>query len=261
MGVLLLATVNREVGEMAHALLQDRLPGESLFGTLREQMPVADIRGRLGRLFGVHPVPEEHRSWYVGAVGELAVARALTALPDGWTVLHSVPVGERGSDIDHVVIAPTGRVVTVNTKHHDGARVWVASRVFMVNGRKQPYLRNSRYEAERAERNLAAGTGAPVDVLAVVVLVGANKLTIREEPDGIAVVRLEQMRSFLTRRVSPPRVPVDVAAVREAAIRPRTWSKTDLPDRDETLEAWFTGLRQTVKRHGGDACVGPAVER
>ncbi|WP_375231873.1 nuclease-related domain-containing protein [Curtobacterium sp. MCPF17_003] len=84
-------------------------------------MPVADRRGPLGRLFGVHPIPSEHRAWYVGAVGELAVARALAKLPDGWVVLHSVPVGERGSDIDHVLLAPTGRVITVNTKHHEGA--------------------------------------------------------------------------------------------------------------------------------------------
>jgi hypothetical protein len=231
---------------MVQGSLRDRLPGESLFETLRAQMPVADRRGPLGRLFGVHPVPSELRSWYVGAVGELAVARALANLPDGWVVLHSVPVGERGSDIDHVLLAPTCRVITVNTKHHEGATVWVASKAMLVNGRKQPYLRNSRHEAERAARNLSAAIGSPADVLAMIVVVGAKKLTIREEPDGIAVVRLKRVRSFLARRVKPPRVPVDVAAVRDAVLRPQTWSKTALPHRDGTLDAWSNSLRQSV---------------
>lgn len=65
---------------------------------------------------------------------------------------------------------------TCNTKHHPGAKVWVAGNTFLVNGRRHPYLRNSRYEAERAARLLAAA-GAPVAVAGVVVVVGAALLT------------------------------------------------------------------------------------
>lgn len=98
---------------MPFATLKDRAAAESLFATLREQMPDGDTRGPIARFFGLHPVPDSCRSWYTGTIGELAVARALGTLPAGWLVLHSVPVGNRGSDIDHVVVAPDGRVITI----------------------------------------------------------------------------------------------------------------------------------------------------
>ncbi|MDP9431276.1 MAG: NERD domain-containing protein [Actinomycetota bacterium] len=48
----------------------------------------------------------DERAWRIGADGEKAVAARLAELGDRWRVLHAVPVGERGSDIDHVVIGP-----------------------------------------------------------------------------------------------------------------------------------------------------------
>ncbi|WP_366889345.1 nuclease-related domain-containing protein [Pseudonocardia sp.] len=68
------------------------------------------------------------RSWRVGADGEFAVAELLVELnpvslipwprrkPPAWRVLHSVPVGDGRTDIDHVLIGPPG-VVTINTEH------------------------------------------------------------------------------------------------------------------------------------------------
>ena len=47
------------------------------------------------RFFGVSPLGREAQPWYVGALGELEVARRLGALGPGWYVLHSVPVGYR----------------------------------------------------------------------------------------------------------------------------------------------------------------------
>jgi hypothetical protein len=44
-----------------------------------------------------------------------AVAKGLPKLDEAWRVLHSVPVGSRDSDIDHVVIGPGG-VYTINAK-------------------------------------------------------------------------------------------------------------------------------------------------
>jgi hypothetical protein len=50
----------------------------------------------------------DERAWRIGAVGEEAVAKRLEGFGAGWRVLHSVPVGKRGSDIDHLVIGPGG---------------------------------------------------------------------------------------------------------------------------------------------------------
>jgi|CXWK01.1.fsa_nt_gi hypothetical protein len=79
------------------------------------------IRAYAGRMLGART---DERAWRLGAQGEETVGRALDRLPDGLHVLHSVPVGQRGSDIDHVVIGPPG-VFTINTKHHPDKRVSV----------------------------------------------------------------------------------------------------------------------------------------
>lgn len=104
------------------------------------------VRAVLGRLVNVHT---DERAWRIGADGEAHVGAQLEKLArkdPRWRVLHAVPVGERGSDIDHVVIGPAG-VFTINTKNHPGAKVWVGKDQLRVNGHTQPYIRNSRFEA------------------------------------------------------------------------------------------------------------------
>jgi hypothetical protein len=102
-------------------------------------------------------VHTNERAWRLGAAGEIRVGvqlDKLTRRDPRWHTLHSVPVGTRGSDIDHVVIGPGG-VFTINTKHHPGAEIWVGGDTVLVNGVRQAYVRNSRHEAERAGRLLS----------------------------------------------------------------------------------------------------------
>ena len=123
----------------------------------------APPRSPVARALGVSPLDEERAAWYRGALGEAAVGRLLEKLPEGWTVLHAVPVGKGDSDIDHVVIGPGG-VFTINTKNHAGQQAWVPGRTLLVNGQKQPHLRNAGHEAQRASRLLSAAAGFRVDV-------------------------------------------------------------------------------------------------
>jgi hypothetical protein len=150
---------------------------------LREAGP---LRTLLARLLRVHT---EERAWRIGADGEEAVAARLARLGPGWRVLHAVPVGERGSDIDHVVIGPGG-VFTINTKNHPGANIWVGGNTFLVNGQRVPYIRNSRHETLRAGRLLSAAAGSPVQARALIAVTGARRgFTIRDQPvDGRVVV-------------------------------------------------------------------------
>ena len=115
-------------------------------------------RSGLARAFGRSPLSTESRPWYLGALGELQVAERLAKLGPDWTVLHSVPIGDRGSDIDHVVLGPAG-VFTFNTKFHEDARIWVGSTRLLVNGQKTDHLRNSRYEAQRVAKKLTPVAG------------------------------------------------------------------------------------------------------
>jgi hypothetical protein len=182
----------------------------------------APKRSFLARLFGGR---SEEWAWRVGAEGEELVGKELARLvakDPRWRVLHSVPVGGNGADIDHVVIGPGG-VFTLNTKHHRGARIWVAERAFLVNGVRQPYLRNSRHEAERAARLLSRAAGFPVAVTGVVVPVNARELVVKRPPVDVHVVNRTALRRWLRRRVDVLG-PEAVDRLYEAARRPVTWS-------------------------------------
>ena len=102
----------------------------------------------------------EARAFAAGARGERAVGRRLNrwGARRGWHVLHAVPVGQRGTDIDHVVIGPFG-VVTVNTKATTTS-VWVGEHAILIGATKVDYLRKSRAEARRG-----AGPAQPRDGL------------------------------------------------------------------------------------------------
>jgi Nuclease-related domain len=182
---------------------------------LRSQAPVWSFVSRL------LAVRTEERDFRVGASGEAEVAWRLRKLgPPGWHVIHSVPVGNAGSDIDHVVIGPAG-VFTVNTKHHRAGRVWVAEGTVMVNGRETWYVRNARFEAARAARMLSAGCGLPVVVRPVIVVVGA-RLTIRQRPVDVAVLDARAFVRWLRRQ--PATLPPDkVERIFEVARRDTTW--------------------------------------
>jgi len=185
---------------------------------LREAAPVKTF---VARVFGVHT---EERAWRIGAVGEEKVADRLAKLvakDPRWRVLHAIPVGERGSDIDHLAIGPGG-VFTINAKHHPGAKIWVGGDTFMVNGTRVPYVRNARHEARRAGRLLSAATGLAVDVTGVVVPVRTDDVVVKGQPEGVHVLNRYQLGRWLRRQ---PEVldEATIAAVHEAARRSTTW--------------------------------------
>lgn len=113
----------------------------------------------------------EERDYQVGADGEEMVARRLRALDARWHVIHAVPVGCRGADIDHVVVGPPG-VFTLNTKHHPRGRVWVGRGSVVVNGRATAYVRATRVERSRVARLLGAACRFRVEVRPVLVVGG-----------------------------------------------------------------------------------------
>ncbi len=201
-------------------------PGHSVAATAAALRHEAPVRSLLARLLGVHT---RERAFRVGADGERVVGGQLARLPAGWHALHSVPVGTRGADIDHVVIGPGG-IYTVNTKHLPDARVWLRGDVLVVNGHERHYVPAARAEAERASRLLGRALGGVgnggVDVVGVVALVGAeNGFNVRCQPtDGaVAVVGHRQLVPWLLRRPTVLR-PDDIEAVFAAARRPGTWA-------------------------------------
>ena len=180
-------------------------------------------------MLGVH---RDERHWRVGADGEEEVAWRLRKLGKGWHVLHSVPVGDRGSDIDQVVIGPGG-VFTLNTKNHTGQRVSVTASTVLVNGQNTHYVRNSRFEAERAARFLSAACNETVAVHPVIVVMAAQ-LTSKGQPPDVSVVARKTIPQWLSRRpvvMNPERVEETF----EYARRDTTWRGTKTEDGNRSL--------------------------
>ncbi|MCA1007286.1 NERD domain-containing protein [Rhodococcus hoagii] len=201
--------------------LAELRPGAAARARAEAAGDAAPVKTFFARLLGVRT---EERAWRIGADGEEAVAARLAKVvrkDPRWRVLHAIPVGARGSDIDHLVVGPGG-VFTVNAKHHPRANIWVAGNAFLVNGTKQPYIRNSRHEAARAARLLTAACGFDVPAVPVIVTVNARAVTVKSPPDGVHVVQRMHFARWLLRRedVHPPAA---VEAVYEAARRSTTW--------------------------------------
>ena len=196
------------------------------------------------RFFGVSPLGREAQPWYVGALGELEIARRLAALGPGWYVLHSVPVGSGSSDLDHVVIGPAG-VFTINTKHHRGQNVWVGGRRILVNGQRTDHLRNAGYEAKRASKLLSVAAHMLVDVTPIVAIVGARRMTVRERPYDVAVLHDHELVRWLQRR-PVTLTPQQVEHLAAVAAQPAAWKR--MPEADAVDHTAFDLLRRDIER-------------
>lgn len=195
-------------------------PGEQLFGKV-EAARLAGERATLWRRFWLGK--DAYSTWERGLIGEQLVAKELDKLvgrDPRWHYLNSIPVGEE-VDIDTFLIGPGG-IFSINAKHHQGARIWVGGDTIMVNGTRQPYVRNSRHEAQRASRLLSRAIGEPVMVQGLVVPVAANTFTVKEQPKDVYVIN----RVRLARRLLllPDRIELStVQRVFDAARLSSTW--------------------------------------
>jgi hypothetical protein len=176
-------------------------PGQAVRALAETELAAMKDRSKIGTFFArVTDAKTEERAWRVGAEGEESVGPRLEELqPHGWFVLHSVPVGKKGSDIDHVLIGPGG-VYTINTKNHPGGKIWVGQYAVKANGQSTDYLRNSRYEAQRTEKLLSKAVGWPVPVRSVLVILTGTRtpnITFKQRPDDVIVLsRIDVPESF-----------------------------------------------------------------
>jgi hypothetical protein len=198
-------------------------PGESARATAKELRAQHPFLVTGAKILGIRT---KAGSFAMGAKGERDVGHKLDrwAEEDGWHVIHAVPVGEAGADIDHVIVGPFG-VVTVNTKTTK-TRVWVGEHGMTLGGKSVDYLRKSRAEARRAKRLLDRATGLAVPVQAVIVFTGADQFSIRRGgPSDVAVLASPRaLRSWLHKQPSVL-ASEQVDAIYQAARDPATWQR------------------------------------
>lgn len=198
--------------------LADTAAGAAARAKRREVNGQAPVWNLVARALGVKT---DERAWRVGAKGEEKVGHELAKLTAGWHVLHAIPIGENGSDIDHVVICTRG-VFTLNTKNHPDGAISVYEHALWVNGHKTDYLRNSRFEAKRVTKILTAACSMPVEAQAAVVFVDPSKLTRKGTAPDVHVITRRTLRTFLMQqpqRLTPSQVEHIFAVARNSV----TW--------------------------------------
>ena len=96
----------------------------------------------------------------------------------------------------------------------------------MGNGRRYPYVRNSRHEAHRASRILSEQVGFPVPGTGVIAVMGAHEgLVIKSQPEdgSVQVVARKQVDGWLLSR-SGVFVSAQVSAIFDVARRANIWT-------------------------------------
>lgn len=222
-------TTSRPIGPAAIAEPDSRWEdiGATAAGAAARERAIAEreaqgrARNLLARLVGAKT---DERAWRIGADGEEAVAEQLSKLGPAWHVIHAIRVGNRGADIDHLLIGPPG-VFTVNAKHHPHANVWAGGDTFMINGQRVPYIRNSRHEAHRAARLLTEQVGFPVTATGLIAVIGAHKgFRVKSQPEDHAVVVVSRRRiAPHLLRLTPCLTAREIEAIYEVARRSTTW--------------------------------------
>jgi hypothetical protein len=197
--------------------LAGRKAGSGAADKARELRSTNPLRSLADRALGKR---SDERAWSKGARGERLSGFMLGRLPSGWHVFHDIPVGQRGANIDHIVVGPAG-VFTVNTKNLNG-KVWLVPRTLLVNGHNTDYLPKAVWEAARASRLLEASLGRPVTVKGVLSII-ADGWTNKEKPSDVYVGSPRRVNVWLLEQ--PPALsPHEVIQIAAAVAAPRTWT-------------------------------------
>ena len=193
-----------------------RRPGGSAGDTARELHRATPMRTTLARLMRVRTA---ERAWRKDTTGEQVTAWWLGRLPAGWHIFNDIAVGDRGANIDHLIVGPGG-VFTVNAKNLTG-KVWVASGSIRHNGHPTDYLSKAVREAERARRLLSAAVAHGIHVRPVIAIL-ADGWTIREMPPDVFVGAPRGVKNWMLHQ---PVVltPVQITTICTAAAKPATW--------------------------------------
>jgi Nuclease-related domain len=135
---------------------------------------------------------EQARTWQRGAQGERHTARLLRRLPrDGFVVFHDLAVPGSQSNLDHLVIGPTG-VFVIDSKQWTGSiHKGIDGLVWHNHYRLDRTLETVRWEAETIGGML--GTRAT----ALLCIQGAHLQGGGVDAQGVAIVPAQLLRSAL----------------------------------------------------------------
>lgn len=193
-------------------------PGQSARAKQQKLAQAAPIKTFFTRLFGMN-TPE--KAWGQGAAGEELVGTMLEEPgAHGWHVEHDLVLGERGANVDHLLIGPPG-VFVINTKTLSG-EVWVNGDDIHVDGRRRPFVEKQEEEAKRVREKLLEATHRRSLWVQGMLVFVESQLTVEERPANVVVLRAPELVTWL-HTLSAKMEPGEVQALVRAAQRDATW--------------------------------------
>ena len=243
---------DQSVDQPVLMFMKERGAGQSVIEELYRLQSAASAPSVFDRIVGNSPLLADARAWYTGALGEIEVGRILANLPAGWSSYHALPIGTKGSDIDHVVVGPGG-VFTINTKHHRGKNIWVGGKGFLVSGQRQHYISNAESEADKVTRMLRTHLPSLPAVIPVIALVKPKQITIKVAPDRVEVLDAEYLPRFFRKR-KPLLTEAELEILNHLVDSPTFWRADPLIQGAEA-RAHFAQLHRDV-RYAGMARIG-----
>lgn len=202
-------------------------PGARIRNRANELAARWESRGALSRLLLSRGVA---RRTIRGAEGAEIVGQRLGTLDVGWYLLNDVPLPDLGREIAHVLIGPGG-VYVVTPFSHPGKKVYVSGETTLVNGFRHYTTRTSRAFAARASQQLTRSVGFDVEATAIVAVVSAKDLLVRDQPrDGrVEWTSVRDIHKWV--RQQPAQLSTDaIDRIFAMARRSTTW---------ETEDAWL----------------------
>lgn len=128
----------------------------------------------IGLAVVLHTGEKRLAAYFKGAQGEERVARALHLLPAGFTVFHGLLLRGEASDMDHVVVGPSG-VFVVETKNWSGS-ITVSGEDVLYAGKRPD--RSPLEQVKKAvgvlQNRLTARCGRTVSVCPVLCFAGGR---------------------------------------------------------------------------------------
>ncbi|WP_284255170.1 nuclease-related domain-containing protein [Pseudolysinimonas kribbensis] len=221
------------------------MPAQSLIEKLLSEWDAGRIHpGPSGQIV----IDDEARGWYDGVLGERQTALELSLLGPEWTILHSIPIGERGTDIDHLAIGPCG-VFVINSKRHPGKTVTAGGLGMRLDGIGVGHVSSIARQTAQVEGRLSSRCGFAVPVEGILSFVDVRRIVIKA-PLGENGTRIWAVHdSQLSTTLHGPRVMSDeqLARLVSVASLPGTWSKSTVSSRPGAhLIQEFAALEQEV---------------
>ena len=226
-------------------IMRLRCPAQSIIEVLLLEQCLVAPRGLLERLVGRSPLGVDSVRCFDAARAEIAVGLALAELPRDWIVFHSLPVGDSGADVDHLVIGPGG-VFALHSDRQARKSVLVAGRSVLVGARKIPYIREAEYEAVSLTTLLSERMPRAASVRGVVVLVDTKRVTVQTQPSRVKIVEAADLCTWL-QGLPPVLAPLDRLEITRFVENPALWQALAAPEPAKILQR-FGELEAEVTR-------------